>query len=95
MEEMVEKQVSGVVEASAAIQQMISTISSVNSSVEQMAESFESLLKSSNGGVAKQELVSRKIKEIESQSAALQGANQVIEEIARTANPRPANCKTG
>lgn len=86
MEEMVEKQVSGVVEASAAIQQMISTISSVNSSVEQMAESFESLLKSSNGGVAKQELVSRKIKEIESQSAALQGANQVIEEIAEKTN---------
>ncbi|MBO4507267.1 MAG: HAMP domain-containing protein [Spirochaetaceae bacterium] len=83
---MVEKQVNGVVEASAAIEQMINTISSVNSSVEQMADSFDSLLKSSNGGVSKQELVSRKIKEIEEQSAALQGANKVISEIAEQTN---------
>ncbi len=86
MGEIVEKQANGVVEASAAIEQMINTISSVNVSVEQMADSFDALLKSSNGGVSKQELVSNKIKEIETQSAALQGANKVISEIAEQTN---------
>ena len=86
LEEMVERQSHGIEGASSAIQHMISNISSVNNSVENMAESFGTLLKSSEGGVAKQVLVGEKIKEIEEQSASLQGANKVIAEIAEQTN---------
>ena len=86
LEGMIEQQVKGIRDASSAIEQMIANISSVNSSVERMATSFDTLLKSSEGGVAKQVLVSEKIKEIEEQSASLQGANKVISEIAEQTN---------
>lgn len=86
LERMIETQASGVSQASAAVEQMIGNISSVNHSVEQMAESFDSLLTSVDGGVGKQELVGKKIKEIETQSEALQGANLVISKIASQTN---------
>ena len=86
LEGMIEEQVKGIQDASAAIEQMIANISSVNHSVEKMASSFDTLLKSSEGGVAKQVLVGEKIKEIEEQSASLQGANKVISEIAEQTN---------
>ena len=86
LEGMIEEQVKGIKDASSAIEEMISNISSVNGSVENMASSFDMLLKSSEGGLAKQVLVGEKIKEIEDQSASLQGANKVISEIAEQTN---------
>jgi len=86
LERMIETQATGVSQASAAVEEMIGNIASVNHSVEQMAISFDNLLSSADGGVGKQELVSRKIKEIENQSEALQGANLVISKIASQTN---------
>ena len=86
LEGMIETQSEGIVQASSAIEQMIGNISSVNKSVESMADSFETLLKSTESGVSKQKLVSNKIKEIEGQSAELKGANLVISEIAAQTN---------
>lgn len=86
LERMIETQASGVSQASSAVEQMIGNISSVNNSVEQMAVSFDSLLNNANSGVTKQEIVSKKIKEIENQSEALQDANHVISKIASQTN---------
>ena len=83
---MIQTQSDGVAQASTAVEEMIGNISSVNKSVEQMAASFESLLSHTNSGVEKQQIVTDKIKEIESQSAALQGANLVIAKIASQTN---------
>ena len=86
LEKMIEKQSAGVEQASSAVEQMIGNISSVNNSVEQMVQSFEVLLKNTNGGVEKQQLVANKISEIENQSEALQQANLVIAKIASQTN---------
>ena len=86
LENMIETQSNGVAQASTAVEQMIGNISSVNKSVEQMAEAFDTLLAHTNNGVEKQLLVTNKIKEIESQSETLQGANLVIAKIASQTN---------
>ncbi|MBO7583519.1 MAG: HAMP domain-containing protein [Treponema sp.] len=86
LENMIETQSNGVAQASTAVEQMIGNISSVNKSVEQMAEAFDTLLAHTNNGVEKQQLVTNKIKEIESQSETLQGANLVIAKIASQTN---------
>ena len=86
LEKMIETQSNGVAQASTAVEQMIGNISSVNKSVEQMAEAFDTLLKHTTSGVEKQQLVSNKIKDIEAQSEALQGANLVIAKIASQTN---------
>ncbi len=86
LERMIETQASGVTQASAAVEQMIGNISSVNKSIDIMADSFEQLLDNTDTGVEKQEIVSQKIKDIESQSEALQGANTVIATIASQTN---------
>lgn len=86
LEKMIETQANGVEQASTAVEQMIGNISSVNNSVEQMAEAFETLLRHTNSGVEKQQIVSDKITEIEKQSEELQGANLVIAEIADQTN---------
>ncbi len=86
LENMIDTQSNGVAQASTAVEQMIGNISSVNNSVEQMAEAFDTLLAHTNNGVEKQQLVTNKIKDIESQSEALQGANLVIAKIASQTN---------
>ena len=86
LEKMIQTQANGVSQASTAVEQMIGNISSVNKSVEQMAEAFETLLEHTSNGVQKQLVVTNKIKEIESQSSELQGANLVIAKIASQTN---------
>ena len=86
LEKMIETQANGVAQASSAVEQMIGNISSVNNSVELMANTFETLLSHTNSGVQKQQVVADKIKEIETQSSALQGANLVIAKIASQTN---------
>ena len=84
--QMIETQSNGVAQASTAVEQMIGNISSVNGSVAKMVKSFDLLLSKTQGGVFKQTVVGNKIKEIENQSSALQGANQVISQIAAQTN---------
>lgn len=86
LENMIQTQAAGVAEASAAVEEMIGNITSVTNAVEQMTLSFSSLLDNSERGVKKQELVSQKIKEIETQSTALQNANLTIAQIASQTN---------
>ena len=86
LEKMIETQSNGVAQASSAVEQMIGNISSVNNSVEQMAQAFDTLLAHTTNGVEKQRMVTNKIKEIESQSSELQGANLVIAKIASQTN---------
>ena len=86
LEKMIETQATGVSQASTAVEQMIGNISSVNKSVEQVVKSFDELLNKTQGGVFKQSVVSNKIREIENQSQALQGANQIISQIAAQTN---------
>ena len=86
LEKMIQTQANGVTQASSAVEQMIGNISSVNKSVEQMAEAFDTLLEHTTNGVQKQLIVTNKIKEIESQSSELQGANLVIAKIASQTN---------
>lgn len=86
LEKMIENQTKGVQTASSDIEEMIENISSVNNSVEQMTKSFNELLRNTESGIAKQELVSNKIKHIENKSSALQNANLVISNIAAQTN---------
>ena len=86
LEQMIQTQSDGVSQASNAVEQMIGNITSVNGSVAQMARSFDDLLKKTQGGVSKQNLVSDKIREIENQSIVLQDANIVISQIAAQTN---------
>ena len=83
---MIESQSACVTEASAAVEQMIGNINSVNSSVGKMAASFESLEQSSSEGVKKQDDVNSRILVIASESQSLQEANAVISSIAEQTN---------
>jgi methyl-accepting chemotaxis protein len=83
---MIISQSAGVQQASAAVEQMIGNISSVNSSVEKMADLFTSLQQHAEGGIQKQSIVNEIIKQVEIQSTSLQEANQVISDIADQTN---------
>lgn len=86
LEKMIITQSAGIEDASAAIEEMVGNILSVNTSVEKMAELFGKLQKNAEGGIQKQELVNEIIKRVETQSASLQEANQVISDIADQTN---------
>ena len=83
---MIESQSASVTQASAAVEQMIGNITSVNNSIQKMAEAFTELEKKAIIGVQKQNDVSAKIAEIESESQSLQEANTVISGIAEQTN---------
>ena len=86
LERMIEAQFSCVNEASAAVEEMMGNIASVDVSVEKLAESFRYLNEATQNGIAKQDDVNVKIKQIESQSQLLQAANEVINNIASQTN---------
>ena len=86
LERMIETQSRGVSEASSAVEEMIGNISSVNQSVAKMANSFEMLETRAKTGNEKQQEMSERITEIESQSQMLQEANSAIAAIAEQTN---------
>ncbi len=86
LDNLIEGQASDITESSAAIEQMIGNISSVNSSMDKMAAEFASLLSSSDEGNKLQKEVNEKILFIEEQSKTLQTANQAIASIASQTN---------
>jgi len=86
LERMIESQFSGVTEASAAVEEMIGNIKSVNTSVCQMAESFNQLIHNTELGIKCQNDVNERIAIIEAQSRTLQDANKTISDIAEQTN---------
>ena len=86
LERMIDTQSRGVADASSAVEQMIGNISSVNASVAKMASSFEVLENRAKTGNEKQQEMSERIVEIESQSKMLQEANAAIATIAEQTN---------
>ncbi len=86
LEQMIEKQSMGVSQASSAVEEMIGNIQTVNTSVVNMAESFEQLIVSTRNGLDLQLKVNEKIENIRVQSDTLQQANQVIANIAGQTN---------
>ena len=86
LERMIEGQSSGVTEASAAVEEMIGNIRSVNTTVGQMADSFDSLTRNTEDGIKRQNDVNERIKIIEEQSKTLQDANKTISDIASQTN---------
>ncbi len=86
LDALIETQVTGSVEASASVEEMIGNIASVTSSVNMMAQRFESLMKESQDGRVKQEAVDARVKEISKQSEQLLDANAAITGIAAQTN---------
>jgi methyl-accepting chemotaxis protein len=86
LERMIETQSREVSEASSAVEEMIGNIASVNQSVAKMANSFEMLQVRAKTGNEKQQEMSERIVEIESQSKMLQEANSAIAAIAEQTN---------
>ena len=83
---MIEDQSSSVTQASAAVEEMIGNINSVNKSVEKMSDSFKALEDNAEIGFSKQEDVNEKVRQIEGQSEMLQEANTAISAIAEQTN---------
>ena len=83
---MIENQSLGVSQASAAVEEMIGNITSVNKSVDMMASSFDHLSSSAQTGSDLQKDVNGKIDQIREQSETLQVANAAISSIAGQTN---------
>lgn len=83
---MIESQAACVTEASAAVEEMIGNINSVNISVGKMISSFSTLQKHSSEGFSTQNNANEKIIRIEEQSKMLQDANTAIANIAEQTN---------
>ena len=86
LDHLIEGQSSGVTQASAAVEQMIGNITSVNKSVDKMSDSFEELQQHAEIGFRKQQDVNERIVQIEGQSQMLQDANTAISSIAEQTN---------
>ena len=86
LEALIANQSTSVEQASAAIEEMIGNISSVNTSVDKMAQSFSGLEENSQRGFKKQQDVNDRIQTIEAQSEMLLEANAVISAIAEQTN---------
>lgn len=86
LDDMIASQSAVVTQASAAIEQMIGNIASVNKSVDKMATSFKALETNADTGFKKQQNVSEKIKQMEGQSQMLADANTAISNIAEQTN---------
>lgn len=82
LEKMITNQTAGVTQASAAVEEMICNIISVNSSMDKMASSFDESRSNSQVGIQNQKAVNDRIEQIENQSNMLQEANIAISAIA-------------
>lgn len=85
-ERLIETQSAGVAQASAAVEEMMGNINSVNINVEKMAGEFHSLEDKATDGVKKQGAVNERITLIENESQSLQEANSAIAAIAEQTN---------
>ncbi|MCL2805389.1 MAG: methyl-accepting chemotaxis protein [Treponema sp.] len=79
-------QSSSMSQASAAVEQMVGNISSIGSVTEKMASQFRTVGEASDAGSTIQKESAERIREIVSQSQALQEANKIIANIAAQTN---------
>ena len=83
---MIESQSNGVSQASAAVEEMLGNIASVNSSVEKMAASFGALESNASDGINHQKVLSEQVTQIAEQAVTLQDANKAISAVASQTN---------
>ncbi|MBP5519368.1 MAG: cache domain-containing protein [Treponema sp.] len=83
---LIENQSAGIVESSAAIEEMISNIDSVTRSILKMSEEYTELIKITEEGKQRQEEVSTHVMNMSEQSNRLADANTVITQIAEQTN---------
>ncbi len=83
---LIETQSAGIVESSAAIEEMISNIDSVTQSISKMSVEYKELIKITEEGKDRQTEVSSQVSNMSEQSNKLADANDVITQIARQTN---------
>lgn len=86
LEKLVQDQSAGIIESSAAIEEMLGNISSVSQSVKKMSDQFNDLSTVTGEGHQKQVEVDKKITEMAAESQLLVEANTVIARIASQTN---------
>ena len=86
LDELISEQSAGIVESSAAIEEMVGNIDSVSKSVSKMTEEYAKLLSITNTAKARQEEVSTSVNKMSEQSEKLANANHVIAQIASQTN---------
>lgn len=83
---LIENQSAGIVESSAAIEEMIGNIDSVTRSINLMSEEYQELMKITEEGKIRQTEVSTHVSNMSEQSNKLADANTVITQIAEQTN---------
>lgn len=83
---LIENQSAGIVESSAAIEEMIGNIDSVTRSINKMAEEFKTLISITEDGKSRQNDVSVQVTNMAEQSKKLADANNAISQIASQTN---------
>ncbi len=83
---LIQNQAASVTEASAAVEQMIGNISSVDKSVIQLVNEFSQLQENAINGINKNTIVNVLIQKISEQSAAMLEANTIVRNIASQTN---------
>ncbi|NIZ19725.1 methyl-accepting chemotaxis protein [Entomospira culicis] len=86
LDDLVITQAAGITQSSAAIEEMVSSINSVDKIVNIMASQYRELHLAGEDGRDKQALVRERIREVVKGSVKLQEANAIIEEIANQTN---------
>ncbi len=86
LDNLIGNQSAGIVESSAAIEQMVGNITAVSNSVNRMAEEFQQLIGITESGRQRQDDVARQINNMAEQSQHLAEANNVISQIASQTN---------
>ena len=84
--DLINNQVAGITQASAAIEEMIGNISAVSNSVKLMSDSFKVLDSNVNDGNHKLENVGNKVNQMAEQSKMLLQANNMIAQVASQTN---------
>ena len=84
--DLINNQVAGITQASAAIEEMIGNISAVSNSVKLMSQSFKVLDSNVNDGNHKLENVGNKVNQMADQSKMLLQANNMIAQVASQTN---------
>ena len=83
---LIENQSAGIIESSAAIEEMIGNIDSVTRSISKMSEEYRELIKITEEGKDRQTEVSTQVTNMSEQSNKLADANTVITQIAEQTN---------
>ena len=86
LDALIHNQSAGIIESSAAIEEMVGNIASVSASVRKMSAMFDELIKTTGTGKERQEKVDERVHNIAEQSRLLLEANAIIAKIAAQTN---------